>query len=237
MTAMPTTFTYAGHSLPYRARFSDRKTLSISVLPDGGVDVVAPVGTRREAIEAKLRKRGRSILTQQRYFHQFRPRTPPRQYVGGETHLYLGRQYRLKLSKGEAESVKLKGGYFFIEVTDLPHSEYVKSLLKNWYREKAAIKLHERYAAIAPKFERWIGDVPPLSLQQMKRRWGSYSRSGRITLNLDLIRAPSACIDYVVAHELAHVVHPNHGKAFYELLDTVMADWELRKSRLERLMS
>ena len=237
MTALPDTFTYAGHTLRYRARFSQHKTLSISVSPDGAVEVVAPAGAVRNAIEAKLRKRDRWILAQQRYFQQFRPRTPARQYVGGETHLFLGRQYRLKLSKGAAESVKLKGGYFFINVADPRNSERVKSLLKSWYRDKAAIRVRERYAAIAPKFERWIGGVPALSLQSMKRRWGSYSRSGRITLNVDLIRAPSACIDYVVAHELANVVHPNHCRAFFVLLDTVMADWESRKDGLERLMA
>ena len=108
MTAMPTTFTYAGRALPYSARFSDRTTLEISVLPDGDVEVVAPIGTAREAIESRLRKRGKWILAQQRYFHQFKPRIPARRFVGGETHLYLGRQYRLKLSAGTVQSVKLK---------------------------------------------------------------------------------------------------------------------------------
>jgi len=69
MSAMPGTVIYAGHSLPYRARFSDRSTLSISVLPDGGVEVVAPIGTQRDAIEARLKKRGRWIIAQRRYFH------------------------------------------------------------------------------------------------------------------------------------------------------------------------
>jgi predicted metal-dependent hydrolase len=237
MTAMPTTFTYAGHTLPYSARFNDRRTLEISVLPDGGVEVVAPIGTQREAIEIRLRKRGKWILAQQRYFHQFKPRTPARRFVGGETHLYLGRQYRLKLSRSLSEGVKLKDGYFCVEMEDPRNSEHIKSLLESWYREKAALKLRERYAAVAPKFERLIGEIPSLLLRPMKRRWGSYSGSGRITLNTDLIRAPSPCIDYVVAHELTHAVHPNHGKAFFKLLDTVMADWALRKSRLERLLA
>ena len=126
---------------------------------------------------------------------------------------------------------------FWVETEDPRDGEHIKSLLANWYREKAALKLRERYAAIAPKFERLIGEVPTLSLRPMKRRWGSYSPSGRSTLNTDLIRAPSACINYVVANELAHAVHPNHGKAFFKLLDTVMADWALRKGRWERLLA
>ena len=71
----------------------------------------------------------------------------------------------------------------------------------------------------------------------MPRRWGSWSRRGRISLNPDLIRAPIACIDYVITHELAHLIHPNHGAAFYELLETLMPDWRGRKQRLERILS
>ncbi|MEJ2118045.1 MAG: M48 family metallopeptidase [Alphaproteobacteria bacterium] len=71
----------------------------------------------------------------------------------------------------------------------------------------------------------------------MKLRWGSHSRKGMITLNHELIRAPSACIDYVIAHELAHVVRPNHSAKFYELLDSVMGDWGARKERLERILA
>jgi predicted metal-dependent hydrolase len=237
MTELQTRFTYAGNTVPYSVRFTRRTTLEISVLPDGDVEVVAPLGAGPEAIEAKLRKRGKWILAQQRYFSQFRPRAPERRYVGGETHLYLGRQYRLKLSAGTSESIKLKGGYFCVETNDVRDGSSIRSLLQGWYRAKAEIKLTERYAAVAPKFRRFIGEVPPLSLRPMRRRWGSFSRSGRITLNTDLIRAPTACIDYVVAHELAHAVHPHHGKPFYELFETIMPDWVLRKSHLERILA
>jgi hypothetical protein len=73
--------------------------------------------------------------------------------------------------------------------------------------------------------------------RSMPRRWGSWSRSGRISLNPDLIRAPTACIDYVITHELIHLIHPHHGPAFYELLETLMPDWRSRKQRLERTLS
>lgn len=234
---MPNTFTYAGHELAYSARFTPRKTLSISVLPDGAVEVIAPIGTEKGDIETRLRKRGRWILAQQRYFEQFKPRTPPRLYVGGETHLYLGRQYRLKIAQGMPESVKLKGGYFCVDAPDAQDTEHIASLLQKWYRERAEAKLRERYERMLSKFEHLLDDVPALSLRAMKQRWGSFSPSGRIILNVGLIRAPSECIDYVAAHELAHVVQPNHGRAFYQLLETVMPDWRTRKQRLERLLA
>jgi predicted metal-dependent hydrolase len=73
-------------------------------------------------------------------------------------------------------------------------------------------------------------------LRSMPRRWGSFSRTGRILLNPDLIRAPVACIDYVITHEMIHLIHPNHGLDFYDLLETLMPGWRTRKQRLERVM-
>jgi predicted metal-dependent hydrolase len=171
------------------------------------------------------------------HFEQFRPRAPERRYVGGETHLYLGRQYRLKLRKSELEEVKLKGG--ILHVASPQHSEprEVKKLVQNWYHEKGRARIADRFTIISSRFVK-MGCQPPAPIfRSMPRRWGSWSRSGRISLNPDLIRAPSACIDYVITHELTHLIHPHHGRSFYELLETFMPDWRSRKQRLERLLS
>lgn len=88
-----------------------------------------------------------------------------------------------------------------------------------------------------PKFKSLIDHQPTLLLRPMKRRWGSHTPSGRIILNYGLVRAPTGCIDYVIAHELAHVVHPHHGSAIARLLEHVMPDWQPRKNRLERLLA
>lgn len=83
-----------------------------------------------------------------------------------------------------------------------------------------------------------MGCRSPLPIfRSMPWRWGSWTPSGRISLNPDLIRAPIACIDYVITHELIHLIHQHHGQAFYDLLETLMPDWRSRKQRLERLLS
>jgi predicted metal-dependent hydrolase len=87
----------------------------------------------------------------------------------------------------------------------------VRELVKAWYRTKAQVKLRERFDATRSKFGPLIAATPELLLRPMKLRWGGHTSSGRIILNYDLVRAPPPCIDYVVAHELAHTVHPNHG--------------------------
>lgn len=81
------TIDYAGQSIAYQARHSSRKTLAISVRPDGAVEIVAPEGTGQKVIELRLRRKASWVIEQRRYFEQFRPRTPPRRFVGGETHL------------------------------------------------------------------------------------------------------------------------------------------------------
>jgi predicted metal-dependent hydrolase len=227
---------YSGQSIEYRARHSARKTLSISVLPDGAVELVAPPGTGQQVIEQRLLRRAGWVLQQRRHFEQFRPRTPERRYVGGETHLYLGRQYRLKIETSEEDGVSLRGGYFRVRVTGEATPDRVRSLLIEWYRAHAEKKLAERFEAMMSRYSRIVTGTPSLAIRPMQRRWGSFSGKGRITLNVDLIRAPLPCIDYVIVHELAHGRHPNHGKAFFDLLSQMMPDWEQRKLALERML-
>lgn len=231
------TIFYSTHKLEYAVRFTARATMAITVYPDGTVQVIAPEGTSQHEVEVRLRKRARWIIRQLLHFAQFRPRSPARRYVGGETHLYLGRQYRLKLLKSPAEEVSLKGG--FLSVASPAHREtrVVKQLVSTWYRERGKVRIADRFNIIADRFVK-MGCQPPLPIfRSMPHRWGSLSSKGRISLNPDLIRAPTTCIDYVITHELVHLIHPNHGPAFYELLETLMPDWRRRKDRLERILS
>ena len=190
---------YSAHKLDYRLRFSGRKTMAITVYPDHSIEIIAPYGTPRDEIEKRLRRRARWVLRQLLHFQQFQPRSPKRRYVGGETHLYLGRQYRLKLIEDDAEGVKLKGSFLMVSSRQQKNSRLVKRLVCAWYREKATDQIAERFHEIAPRFVR-LGCVPPTpALRTMPRRWGSFTRAGKILLNPDLIRAPIACIDYVIA--------------------------------------
>jgi hypothetical protein len=231
------TITYSRHQLKYRLRFSTRRTMAITVKPDGSIEVVAPSGTNARDVEARVRKRARWIVRQRLYFDQFRPRSKPRRYVGGETHLYLGRQYRLKVVKNDRNEVKLRGGFLIVAMPTRANSRRVRELVRAWYQEKAKTRFLDRFNAIAPRFARLGCRISPPTIRSMSRRWGSYSKTGRVLLNPDLVRAPTACIDYVITHELAHVAYPNHSAKFFELIETMMPDWEERKDRLERTLA
>lgn len=223
---------YGGGEIPFQLAFSKRKSLEISVYPDKSVFVKAPEGTDRKAIEAKVKKRARWIKRQIRYFDQFDPRTPSRKYVSGESHLHLGKKYRLKIEVGTDNSVALKAGFFWVMST-CGKPDHVESLLSDWYREKADFHLNKVFVECWAKFKPADADKPIVKIMQLKKRWGSLSKSGTLTLNRDLIKAPKECIEYVIIHELCHLEHHNHGPEFYRLLERSLPDWVKRKHKLE----
>lgn len=213
---------------------ADRATLEIAVLPDGVVLVKAPPDAREDDVLARVARRARWILRQQRYFAQFQPRTPPRRYVGGETHLYLGRQYRLAVEKADEEGVRLVAGWFRVTTVESQQSpERVRLLLQGWYAEKARLRLAERFEDCWQRFPAGGRPRPKLRLRRMRTRWGSLSSAATLSLHPDLVRAPRECIDYVIIHELCHLVHADHGREFRALLERLIPDWERRKHRLE----
>lgn len=211
----------------------DRATLEIAVMPDGAVVVKAPRDAREDDVLARVARRARWILGQQRYFAQFEPRTPPRRYVGGETHLYLGRQYRLALEEGQVGGVRLVGGWFRVSLGGDSSPQRVRSLLDGWYQDKARRRLAERFEVCWQAFPKTGLKRPTMRLRRMRTHWGSLSAGGTLSLRPDLVRAPRECIDYVIMHELCHLVEPDHGPGFRRLLERVLPDWERRKHRLE----
>jgi predicted metal-dependent hydrolase len=207
--------------------------MEVAVHPDCSVVVKAPTGSDMVLIEKKINKRARWILQQQSYFRQFTPKTPERSYVNGETHLYLGKQYRLKIAQGDKNSVKLTRGFFHVTLRDEPNPERAKKLLSKWYVTKASLQFNESLDRCWPRFTRFALPKPALSIKLMQKRWGSLSGKGTVTLNSNLVKAPKECIDYVVTHELCHLKHPDHSADFYKLLDTVIPCWEKVKHKLE----
>lgn len=236
MNPLHGTVLFGKEPIRFKLLFVDRKTLEIAVHPDKEVIVKAPVGTDYSAIERKVLKRAGWINRQLDYFRQFDPRTPRRSYVGGETHLYLGRQYRLKINRGRLNEMKFVRGFFQISIQGVNSPELVKRLLDGWYAEKASVRFKERFNHCWPWFEKLPIEKPRIRIQRMKKRWGSLSKNGLLTLNTDLIRAPKECIDYVVTHELCHLSYHDHSPNFYRLLEKVMPDWERRKARLELML-
>ncbi|QOX80480.1 M48 family metallopeptidase [Trichlorobacter lovleyi] len=227
------TIHYGKESIRYHVLYCSRKTLAIEVHPDSSVVIKAPKATSLDEIQLKVSKRARWVIKQLQYFHQFEPRTPERCFIGGETHLYLGKQFRLKVSEAGKDSVKLLRGYFVVETSTSAHPDKVRLLLERWYGEKAASIFQESFEGCWRHFEPLGLARPQMKIRRMKKRWGSLSSNGQLTLNTDLIRAPKECIEYVITHELCHLQCHDHSGDFYSLLEKMMPDWEKRKHKLE----
>jgi len=218
--------------IPFQYTYAKRKTLAISVHPDLSVTVKAPGGTPVEVIREKIQKRASWIRRMWREFELYLPKQPPRRYINGESHRYLGRQYRLRAVQGEIESVKCLRGYLWVTIKEEPEPEKVRRLLENWYRDHAKKIFQERLQECCRKSA--CKGVPPPSLiiRKMANRWGSCSRSSRIILNLELVKAPKDCIDYVITHELCHLQEGHHGLKFWRLLSRLMPDYADKRQRL-----
>ena len=225
---------YGQHRIPFRLRYSNRKTLGISVYPDERVVVTAPHGASEAKIWEKLHKRAAWILKQLRYFQDLSYQPKKRSYAAGSTHAYLGRHYRLKLIEtDEPETVKLKGKYFQVFTSDKNDESRTAKLMEQWYRQKARQKFGERFEACLQRLAPDNIREPQWRLQYMPKRWGSFTPSSTILLNPILVEKPLFCIDYVIIHELCHAVHPNHSRDYYAFLEQVLPDWRRRKGVLE----
>lgn len=220
--------------LSFKLRRSRRRSLAIHVHPDGQVEVVAPEESTEDNVVARVAARAGWIRRQQAFFEDLRPRTPPRRHVAGETHLHLGRRYRLRVEDGH-ESVRLSGGWLHVSVPGKA-PDLVAMALARWRRARAEERIAARLATIIDRLRVPAGHRPRLAMRSMQTRWASLSPAGLMSVNPDLIRAPLTCIDYVLVHELCHIEHPNHGPAFWQLLSRRMPDWQERKTRLERTL-
>lgn len=213
-----------------------RRRMRILVTPDLRVTVFVPEEAGEDDLGALLHKKARWITQKIDQMEAFLPQPGPKKYVSGETFRYLGRQYRLKVEQGPEEPAKLKGQFLFVVVPDKSDRSNVQKTVDDWYKKQAE-RTFRRYMEKCTEVTSRHG-VPEASftLRKMRTRWGSCSSKGRITINTNLIHAPVHCIEYVIMHELCHLKHHNHSKAFYKLLTQCMPDWPRRKEALHRVV-
>ncbi len=223
---------YGTKEIVFILSYQSRKSLGIKVHPDTSVHVLAPVDANETEILRKVKAKAPWILKQIAHFNSFRPATPPRRFINGETHLYLGRQYRLKISPDTVNHIKAYRGLLCIHSTN-PTKEVLEKQLQTWYRQRASIIFEEMLEEVLPKFKRYKIQKPDLVIRKMSKRWGSCTPDGKIILNTELVKAPKGSIEYVVVHELCHLIHRNHTKPFFNLINRVLPDWKKWKERLE----
>ncbi len=225
---------FGSRRIPYRLHRADRKRLRVVVSPELVVDVYAPTTTNDEKIRLAVQKKASWIARTLDKLESYHPLPVPNRYISGETLVYLGRQYRLKVVENSKTPAKLLGRFLWVWVEDKNDVQNVKKSVDQWYRKRAIEVIGRYLEKCYTVVSRHDVTEPLLVIRTMHRRWGSCSNKGRITLNVNLIKAPVHCIEYVIMHELCHLKYNNHSKAFYSLLTRCQPDWRKRKETLDR---
>ena len=238
MTAPETSaVTWGGRRLPYAIRRSARrkKTVAVTVDPGGGVLVVAPARLAGARLDEIVTRKAPWIVQRLRRAESDGPPPAPREFVSGESVLYLGRHYRLKVHPDDTDGAgpaKLRGGWLHVPAPPgARQAAQVRAALVAWFRRRAAERLPERVEAWRAK----AGVAPPrVVVADQRKRWGSCDHRGTIRLNWRIVQAPMRLVDYVVVHELVHLRHRGHGCDYWRAVGRVMPDYERRREDLRR---
>ncbi|WP_241518051.1 M48 family metallopeptidase [Campylobacter blaseri] len=208
----------------------DIKNITLKVKPSCEVILTVPLNTDNRHILYILEKRKDWIDKKVDFFKSYN-KIENKEYVSGESFYYKGKAYRLKIIQSDNEKVKLLRGYIQIFIKDKTDKAKKEKMLNVWYMKKSKEYFNQilnQYLPIVKK------DIKSIKIRKMKTRWGSCNpKKGYINLNFDLIKKPKECVEYVIFHELVHLVHPNHSNKFYNFLYTYMPDWKKRKDKLE----
>ena len=212
------------------------KNLHLSVLPPAGrVRVTSPEHMKDDAIRTLIATRLPWIKKQQAKFAG-QERQTKRDYVSGESYYFFGKRYRLEIIiKDDVPTVFLKGkDKIILQVR--PHSSVAKrrEVMTEWYRKQ----LYPIVEELIIKWQKKIGaDATNWSIKQMRTRWGTCNhKRARILINLELVKKPIACVEYVVAHELLHLVEKKHNDKFVTLMSKYLPKWRSIKDELNRFI-
>lgn len=215
---------HQGMTIPFRYCRSRRRSLGLTVRPDKSVWVRVPLRTPLEEIRAFVARKANWIRTVWQRLDS-RPPQKVQQLRGGAVITYQGREYLLRVEQGEGQVVTLQGDELVVRSSQGHDHEQLAAVLDAWYRLRAVELFGERARECHRRIEAEAFPLPPIVIRSMKSRWGSYSyRTGRICLNLNLIKAPLPCLDYVIIHELCHIRIPNHGPLFWKLVSRYVPD-------------
>lgn len=230
------TFVFGKRTIQYRLQNeTGLKAVKIAVDLEQGVLVRAPQTASQEDVDRVLGQKGAWIVRQLNQFEEIAPSPLPRDYVEGEKFAYLGRWFRLIVREeaGVSPHLELKAKRFWVTVpaglAEEKKAETVQEVLASWLKTQATQQLPPRVDHYAERLQ--VFPIKVIVKDQLKR-WGSCTKSHILNLNWKLIMAPTSTIDYVIVHELAHLLEPNHSPEFWQVIERVLPDYEQRREWL-----
>lgn len=213
------------------------KNVNLRIKPDGRVLVSANNRVPIDFIDKFIEQKQNFILSALAKYEEKQKcrQDVPKQYVSGETCILLGKSLMLKVEESINETVYTDGTYIFLKVRNKDEFRHKEIMMAKWLKEYQMQVFHELIAETYEQFRKYNVPFPILKVRTMTSQWGSCRpERGIITLNSRLIEMPRSCIEYVVVHEFAHFIHPNHSRQFWDFVTMMMPDWKERRKELEK---
>ncbi len=228
---MRLSYDYGTEKLEFEVIFRKRKTMSIEVEAPKVITVILPEGKTEEEILETVKKKSKWIVQKLFEIREIEYRKSNKEYVNGEAFNYLGRNYSLQIVLDEQATfpeMKLSRGKFLVTSYTKEQSS-IKKAIENWYRDMAMEKIEEKIKYYQAEFP---CKPKKVMIKDQLKRWGSCTKDQQLFFNWRCIMAPSPVLDYIVVHEMCHMVYMNHSKDFWQLLKRVLPDYEQRKDLL-----
>lgn len=220
-------------TIEFYVEYRDRKTYEIRIFPPDKIRVRVPKKATEEEVLKIVKFKGKWISQKLFEFKDIEYGKINKEYVNGEYFMYLGRNYYLEIVKNndaKKPNVKLYQGKFYIE-TNTTNKDKLKLAMENWYREKTLEKVIEKVEYFKPYFKK---EPKSIKVKEQKKRWGSCNFKGDLMFNWRISMVPSNVLDYIVVHEMCHMVHFDHSKKFWNLLEKILPDYRDRKEWLKK---
>ena len=218
--------------LGYEVHRKKVKNINLRIRPNMEIYISAPMNLHSDYIENFIRSKEKWIKQVLQKIEEAKQNQLPSQYLSGEKHKYLGKEYELEVKQGNSNRVSLKEGKIILTVISniFENSDEKKKVMEKWYFENAQ-------KVFVNAIQKWLEildeSIEKLSIKPMKSRWGSCNYVKRyINLNTELIKRTQFEIEYVVLHELTHLKYPNHGKGSYRYIENYMPNYKMAEKML-----
>jgi len=210
----------------YEIKYSNRKTVNISVERDRSVIVRVPEGLSKEKIKSIVQSKENWINDKIKHEQKYPVKLEPKEFVSGETLMYLGKNYQLSVVDKIIEGVEFNQRFLISK----SNQKNANKLLKDWYMKRAQLKIEQRVKLFAQHLGVSFNNI---KISDMKFRWGSCTPNNNIIFNWRLIKAPLYVLDYLIVHELAHLLEPNHTPKFWNIVSIQVPQYMKAKKWLK----
>lgn len=223
---------YKSGDIEFKVTYSKRRTLGISVLPDSSVVVRVPYLTSYKTISRIVHEKSGWIIKHRDIYRNKEHNKSSTLYIDGELHLFRGKKSVLRIEKSNKSYIRFTDSVIEIGMGKTDDTGEIKRLLYKGYRREAMNVFPEIFSNVLIKYEAQNFKPAGLIIRTMKRRWGSCSGKGIITLSTELIKLSDVYIEYVILHELCHLRHHNHSSRYYNLLSELYPGWKIIRKEL-----